>query len=71
MLIAALIVATIGLMRRRFGRRRAVTESGPSRWRSSLRRIATSSRLRSAGPVPAAEVILAEMVWAGLVLASC
>ncbi|MFX0578084.1 hypothetical protein [Nocardia nepalensis] len=69
MLIATLIVTTIGLVRRWLGRRKAVTESGPSRWRSSVGPIIAWSKLRRPGPVLAAGVTLAGMVWAGLVLA--
>lgn len=71
MLIATLIVATVGLVRRWSGRRKTGPESGPPRRRGSLRRIVGSSRLRRPGAVLAVGVTLAAMVCAGLVLAPC
>ncbi|WP_433685081.1 hypothetical protein [Nocardia sp. CA-119907] len=71
MLIATLIVATVGLVRRWSGRPRTGPESGPSRRRGWPRRIVVWSRLRRPGAVLAVGVTLAAMVCAGLVLVPC
>ena len=70
MLIATLILGTIGLVRRRLGRRTSEKSDAPQ-WRNTLRRIVGSARLRQPGPVLAAVVTLIGMVWVGLSLAPC
>lgn len=71
MLIATLVIGTIGLVRRWLGRRTPETKSGAPQWRNTVRRIIGSARLRRPGPVLAAMVTLAGMIWVGLVLAPC
>ncbi|WP_433603181.1 hypothetical protein ACQPXH_16425 [Nocardia sp. CA-135953] len=66
MLIATLIIGTIGLVRRWLGRRTPETKSdAPPQWRNVVRRIIGSARLRRPGPIMAAVVTLAGMIWVG------
>lgn len=74
MLIATLVIATIGLVRRWLSRRTPAGESGTSlrhRWRASVRRIARAARSWRPGPALAAVVTLAGMALAGMALAPC
>ncbi|WP_327099310.1 hypothetical protein OIE68_11180 [Nocardia vinacea] len=71
MLIATLIIGTIGLVRRWLGRRTPETKSGAPQWRNAVRRIIGSVRLRRPGPALAAVMTLAGMIWVGLALAPC
>lgn len=62
MLIATLIVGTIGLVRRWSGRKKSESKSVTPQWRNVVRR---------PGPVLAAVVTSAGLVWVGLALAPC
>ncbi|WP_433761775.1 hypothetical protein [Nocardia sp. CA-135398] len=69
MLIATLVIGTIGLVRRWLGRRTPETKSDVPQWRNALRRTVRSAK--RPGPALAAAVALAGLVWAGLALAPC
>ncbi|WP_063047711.1 hypothetical protein [Nocardia pseudovaccinii] len=71
MLIATLIIGTIGLVRRWLGRRTPETKSDAPQWRNAVRRIIESARLWRPGPVSVAVVTLAGTIWVGLALAPC
>ncbi|MEV4123884.1 hypothetical protein [Nocardia sp. NPDC049707] len=71
MLIATLIIGTIGLVRRWLGSRTSETKSDAPQWRKTLPSIVGTARLRRPGPVLAAVVTLTGMVWVGLSLAPC
>ncbi|MEV4238670.1 MULTISPECIES: hypothetical protein [unclassified Nocardia] len=69
MLIATLVIGTIGLVRRWLGRRTSETKPDVPQWRNALRR--TVKSFKRPGPALAAVVTSAGMVWVGLVLAPC
>ncbi|WP_040690517.1 hypothetical protein [Nocardia vinacea] len=71
MLIATLVIGTIGLVRRWLGRRTSETKSGAPQRRNAVRQIIGSARLRRPGPALAAVVASAGMIWVGLALATC
>ncbi|WP_062982055.1 hypothetical protein [Nocardia anaemiae] len=69
MLIATLVIGTIGLVRRWLGRRTPETKPKVPQWRNALRRTVRSAK--RPGPALAAVVTLAGIVWVGLALAPC
>jgi hypothetical protein len=68
-LIATLVIGTIGLVRRWSGRRAPERKPDVPQWRNTLWRTVRSAM--RPGPALAAVVALAGMVWVGLVLAPC